>query len=183
MKFAAVLPVFVLCGCVAPGETAQGTLVGSTTVGDTSFGADSAPMDEGNGLVGFVSGGSDDTFSQSWRYSLLNCATGSSVFVQTFDEAGVSEKRALRLARFVDMQRKAGVTGSLQSFFHASQNAGMKPLEIQSKKGLDDESGCKKHYPNVARDWPEWTDADEAQFRRQMPLIIEAVVGLKVIAP
>jgi hypothetical protein len=171
---AIVLPFFVLSACVA-GEDVGGLPVFS----DTSAAADAGPVDEGNGLVGLVSGGMTDTGDQQWEYTQLECATGSYVLISTHDKFDVSERRAFRLARYVKEQRKAGTTGSLEAFFKASAKAGMKPLQNQFQKGWADESGCEKFYPRVKRDWPEMSDAEKAEQERQRALIA-SVVGVTV---
>jgi hypothetical protein len=169
---AAVLPFLALSACVA-GEDVGGAPV----FFDTSAVADAGPVDEGNGLVGLVSGGMDDTGGQQWQYTQLECATGSYVVIRTNDELGVSERRAFRLARYVNEQRTAGTTASLEGFFKASAKAGMKPFRNQFNKGWADQSGCKKFYPSVKTNWPEMTDAEKAKLETQRSLIA-SVVGV-----
>jgi hypothetical protein len=169
---AAVLPFFALSACIAVED-----IGGAPIITDTSAVADAGPVDEGNGVVGLVSGGMDDTGGQQWEYTQLECATGSYVLLRTYDEFGVSERRAFRLARYVKEQRKAGTTSSLEAFFKVSAKAGMKPLQNQFHKGWADESGCKKFYPSVKTNWPEMTDAEKAKLETQRSLIA-SVVGV-----
>jgi hypothetical protein len=174
---AAVLPFFALTACVAAEN-----VVDVPAFSDTSAIADRGPVDEGNGLVGLVSGGITDTGSQRWQYELLDCATGTYVIISTYDEVGVSEQRALRLPRYVDEQRQAGATSSLETFFKVSSRAGMNPFQNQFHKGLADEGGCNEHYPNTAREWPVMSDADRAERERQRALIA-SVVGVTATTP
>jgi hypothetical protein len=169
---AAVLSFFALSACVEGGGVG-----GVPVLSDTSAVADAGPVNEGNGVVGLVSGGMTDTGAQQWEYTQLECATGSYVLISTYDGFGVSERRAFRLARYVKEQRNAGTTASLETFFKASAKAGMKPLQNQYRKGWADESGCKKFYPSVKRNWPEMTDAEKAQLETQTSLIA-SVVGV-----
>jgi hypothetical protein len=169
---ATLLPFFALSACIA----GEGVGVEPVFV-DPSAVADAGPVDEGNGLVGLLSGGMDDTGGQQWQYIQLECATGSYVVIRTYDELGVSDRKAFRLARYVQERRKEGTTGSLEGFFKASAKAGMKPFQNQFREGAGDESGCKKFYPRVERDWPEITDAEKAQLETQQSLIA-SVVGV-----
>jgi hypothetical protein len=169
---AAVLPFFALSACIA-GEDVGGAPVFT----EPKSMADAGPVDEGKGVVGLVSGGTNDTGGQQWQYVQLECATGSYVVIRTFDELGVSERRAVRLARYVKEQRNAGTTASLDGFFQASTKAGMKPFRSQFNKGWADESGCMKFYPSVKTNWPEMTDAERAKHKTQMSLI-GSVVGV-----
>lgn len=171
---AALLPFIALSACIAREDVG-----GVPVISDTSAVADAGPVNEGNGVVGLVSGGMTDTGAQQWQYTQLECATGSYVVISTYDEMGVSERRAFRLARYVKDQRNAGTTASLETFFKASAKAGMKPLQNQFHKGWADESGCKKFYPSVKRNWPEMTDAEKAQLETQRSLIA-SVVGVTV---
>ena len=169
---AAVLPFFALSACIA-GEDVGGASVFT----EPNSMADAGPVDEGNGVVGLVSGGMNDTGGQEWEYVQLECATGSYVVIRTYDELGVSERRAFRLARYVNEQRNAGTTASLDGFFQASAKAGMKPFRNQFNKGWADEGGCKKFYPSVKRNWPKMTEAEKAQLETQR-LLIASVVGV-----